>query len=550
MRHPLLPSLALVLLGLACVPFSPVTADDHIRDLQLHAIEEEASPVAHWGARPEKYLHWSSHSNRLIPVYTFGTLGAGPGIDLNSYTGEQSPYRSEEAIQRIYGYLPDDTLNPSAEYLDQTNIYDIQAAALAAGKKNIILVVFDGMDWVTTRAAAIYNTRSVSYHEGRGTGTHFQEYTAAGTTQFGWMVTSPHNNGTKVDVDTQTVKNPGGDQLGGYNPARGGQTPWDVPADLRYLIGQPKDKPGTHAYTDSSSSASSMTAGVKIYNNSINVDYTGTPVSTIAHQAQDKGYAVGAVTSVPICHATPACTYAVNVHRDDYQDITRDLLGLPSISHPNSPLPGLDLLIGAGHGTNKEEDKAQGKNFVPGNRYLAAEDLSAIDVKNGGKYVVALRSEGVQGAEGLAAAGREARVNGHRLFGYYGAGSHLPFQTADGDYKPTRGKASKPEKYTPEDLHENPTLAEMTAVALEYMQSRPNGFWMLVEAGDVDWANHDNNIDNSIGAVNSGSAAVKVITDWVEQNSNWDETVMIVTADHGHLLVLLQPEALIPPVAE
>ena len=58
------------------------------------------------------------------------------------------------------------------------------------------------------------------------------------------------------------------------------------------------------------------------------------------------------------------------------------------------------------------------------------------------------------------------------------------------------------------------------------------------------WANHDNNIDNSIGAVNSGDAAVKVITNWVESNSNWEESLLIVTADHGHLFFLKSPELL------
>ena len=69
----------------------------------------------------------------------------------------------------------------------------------------------------------------------------------------------------------------------------------------------------------------------------------------------------------------------------------------------------------------------------------------------------------------------------------------------------------------------------------------------MLEAGDVDWANHRNNLDASVGAVLSGDAAVKTVTDWVEQHSNWDDTVVIVTADHGHYLVLDRPELLICP---
>lgn len=143
---------------------------DHIRQLQTTAIENDQSPVAHWGIDAADYTQWGSHSNRLVPIYTFGTLGAGPGIDLNSYIGDHSPYRSEAAVQEIYGFLPTDTVNPDAVWCDQTNIYDIQHAALEAGKKHIILVIFDGMDWQTTRAAAIHQAGAVSYDSGRGQG--------------------------------------------------------------------------------------------------------------------------------------------------------------------------------------------------------------------------------------------------------------------------------------------------------------------------------------------------------------------------------------------
>ena len=34
----------------------------------------------------------------------------------------------------------------------------------------------------------------------------------------------------------------------------------------------------------------------------------------------------------------------------------------------------------------------------------------------------------------------------------------------------------------------------------------------MIEAGDVDWANHANNIDNSIGAVISGDDAFRATT--------------------------------------
>ena len=96
--------------------------------------------------------------------------------------------------------------------------------------------------------------------------------------------------------------------------------------------------------------------------------------------------------------------------------------------------------------------------------------------------------------------------------------------------------------YTEADLTENPTLADMTTAALDVLASR-GPFWLMVEAGDVDWASHANNIDTAIGAVRSGDAAVATLFSWIEANGGWDDTVVIVTADHGHMFTLDDPEA-------
>jgi alkaline phosphatase len=530
-------------------PGAKPESSDALRTLQTEAIAANQSPAAHWGTDPANYKQWGTHSNRLIPLYTFGTAGAGKGIDLDFYTGANSVYRNAAGIHELYGYDSPNSLNPAAEYCDQTDVYRIQKAALDAGKKHIFLIIFDGTDWQTTRAAAIYRTGKVGYDSGRGSGLHLQDYKADGTTQFGFMVTSPHNDGTDINVDLQTVLNPNGKVRGGYNVELGGPNPWTPGNDIGYLIARPENKELRHAYTDSSTSACSMTAGLKSYNNCVNVDYAGRQVQTIAHEAQQQGYSVGAVTSVPISHATPAASYAHNVDRDDYQDLTRDLIGRPSISHPEKPLPGLDVLIGTGFGVSAKTNKAQGEDFVPGNIYLTDADREAIDQQNGGRYVVATRTEGEPGGKVLRAAATAAAKSGQRLLGFFGTPKgHLPFATADGDFQPAPGR-NDAEKYTEADLLENPTLVDMADSAMEVLSKNPNGFWLMVEAGDVDWANHDDNLDNSIGAVLSGDAAVKAVTDWVEKHSNWKDSVVIVTADHGHYLMIDRPEMLIDPAA-
>ncbi len=526
---------------LAAWPCSSVAQFDLAARLQVEAARTGKADWGHWGPVDSMYVSWSSHSNRLVPIYTFG-------IDLKSVTGAASPYRSPERLKELYGTVPTGTLNPQAEYFDQTDVYRLQRAAIAAGKKYIILLIFDGMDWQTTWAAAIYRSGRVGYREGRGTGLKFQDYRGV-ETDYGYFVSSPHNAGTLCDVDSQTLKNPGGQLRGGYDFERAGDCPWSVPSNNLYIIGNsPTNK---QAYPDSAATATALCAGVKTYNDGINIDPLGRQLVPLARELQKDGFAIGVVTSVPISHATPACAYANNVHRDDYQDLSRDLLGLPSIAHPNEPLSGVDVLLGAGWGVEQLADAPQGKNFVPGNRYLTRADLRAVDAAHGGKYHVAQRTAGVPGGDALARGVDAANQGNLRLLGLFGTkAGHLPFATADGHFDPVLDGVGLPtsvEQYKRPDIDENPSLGQLAVGALEVLSKRSGSFWLMVEAGDVDWANHKNNLDNSIGAVESGDEAFAAITTWIETHQCWDQTALIVTADHGHYLVLDKPEVLTAP---
>ena len=231
----------------------------------------------------------------------------------------------------------------------------------------------------------------------------------------------------------------------------------------------------------------------------------------------------------------------------------RDMLGLEGIGQQTGKderHPGLDVVIGAGHGQIAKDRslRSQGKNANPGeNVFIADDDRKAIDVKNGGQYVVVGTEPEVEGTQALQKAAEKAAKEGHKLFGLFGTNTnHLPFQTANGDFHPSKGIHDTFESYDKADLTENPTLADMTRSALTVLTAKPGKpFALFVEAGDVDFGLHDNNLDNAIGALYSGEAAIRVITDWVEANSNWDESVLIVTSDHGHYLVIDHPEAIL-----
>jgi alkaline phosphatase len=508
---------------------------DVMREMQHDAVKKLQADWGYWGSAPNRYSTWMNHSNRLIPIYTFG-------ISLDSLHREGSVYTKAESLEKLYGKVPEGTLVEQASYYDQTDVYRLQKQALAEGKTQVILIVFDGMDWNSTYNAAIYKNGEVTYREGRGNGLSFQDYRGT-VTDFGWFVTSPRLGNCTLDVDAQTVI--GGDKpsTGGYDPTKGGTVPGLDSPPREYLMGLDRTQP--HTVTDSASSATSMTAGIKTYNAAINVDVLGNHVETIAHQLQrDRDFAIGVVTSVPISHATPAAAYAHNVSRDDYQDLTRDLIGLPSVSHRRDPLPGVDVLIGCGWGEEKKSDAAQGANFVPGRAFFDPEDFKRVSIEEGGKYVVAQRTPGKRGVDVLRKATKQAIKEKHRLLGIFGAvDGHLPFATADGQFNPTLD-AKGETKYTQADVDENPVLADMAVAALDRLQHDEQGFWLMIEAGDVDWANHANNIDSSVGAVFSGESAVQAVFDWIDARDDWDKTAVIVTADHGHYFNLTSPEAI------
>ena len=154
----------------------------------------------------------------------------------------------------------------------------------------------------------------------------------------------------------------------------------------------------------------------------------------VAHEAQARGYAIGIVSSVPVSHATPAASYAHNVSRADHQDLARDLLGLPSATHPTHALAGVDVLIGGGWGMQLSASPRQGTNYVPGNPYIAAADIAKADVANGGRYRIVQRTPDTPGGPALLEAATAAAADGQRLFGLFGvvnearpdAGGHIP----------------------------------------------------------------------------------------------------------------------------
>ena len=98
-----------------------------------------------------------------------------------------------------------------------------------------------------------------------------------------------------------------------------------------------------------------------------------------------------------------------------------------------------------------------------GSLFITDADLVAVDVKNGGKYVVTHTEPGVNGNQALQRAADLAARHSGRLFGLFGRSGldHLPFQTADGRYDPapsigSRGDLRRPSGTRPPTASNNP----------------------------------------------------------------------------------------------
>jgi alkaline phosphatase len=80
---------------------------------------------------------------------------------------------------------------------------------------------------------------------------------------------------------------------------------------------------------------------------------------------------------------------------------------------------------------------------------------------------------------------------------------------------------------------QQPRLSEMTRRALSTLERNPKGFFLLIEGSQIDWANHDNDLEYMIGEILTFDRAVGVVLDWVKaERTRSGETLIIVVPDH------------------
>ena len=90
-----------------------------------------------------------------------------------------------------------------------------------------------------------------------------------------------------------------------------------------------------------------------------------------------------------------------------------------------------------------------------------------------------------------------------------------------------------------ERSNEKPTQRQMTNFALEHLNKQCNGFFLMTEGSQIDWAGHDNDANKMVEEFRDFDLTIKDLIKFVNKNNN---TLLIVTSDHetGGLQILKQ----------
>jgi len=291
---------------------------------------------------------------------------------------------------------------------------------------------------------------------------------------------------------------------------------------------RPRLGPGAHRFppgpaTDSASAATALSTGFKTDSGNI-AWLPGDPPSgeipTIEEDVRaSRGAAIGVVSTVPFNHATPAAFVAHNTSRSAYYTGFRGTKGLglaDEIVAKTRP----DVVIGGGH------PLFDNPGFDPKKGYLSKSLYLSLQASR--EYVFVERQAGRDGGRALAEGAAEAAREKRKLFGLFG-GKGGNFETPRAEDRPGAPSVLP-------GSEENPSLAEATLAALDHLSRDPDGFFLLVEQGDLDWANHDNNFRSMIGCVADLDGAVRAALAFVDRPGDavdWTNTVLIVTADHA-----------------
>ncbi len=233
------------------------------------------------------------------------------------------------------------------------------------------------------------------------------------------------------------------------------------------------------AITDSAASATAMATGHKTRNGVIGLDSDLNHLSNIIEAARSNGKATGLVTTTQITHATPAAFAAHTASRKNMLEIAHQM-----------SLANIDVMMGGGEIYFLPEGKP-GCYQQAGKRQ---DEHDLIKMLQSSGYTYICNESELKNLDALSV---------ERVLGLFAAQDLLrPF---------------------------SPDLALMTQKSIAVLSENPQGFFLMVEGGQIDWASHDNEAEKVVESLRGFDKAVKVARDFALSSN---DTLLIVTADH------------------
>ncbi len=288
---------------------------------------------------------------------------------------------------------------------------------------------------------------------------------------------------------------------------------------------------------DSAGTMTAMMSGIKTDVGVIGVDediergdcstVAGNELVTALELAEIAGKSTGIISTARITHATPAATYAKSADRnwEDISDMPEDAVtaGCSDIADQlvnfeanleanfeGLDVDGIEVVMGGGRRHFLPRDEAfnspDAASSVEGDR-TDGRDLTAEwqAMYENGVYIY-----DQSGFDGLDTETTE------RVFALFNE-SHMQYEADRGN-----------------DIAGEPSIAEMTSAAIKVLDNNEQGFFLMVESGRIDHAHH---AGNAYGALHDTIAFAEAV-DTADKLTDDEDTLIIVTADHGHVFTI------------
>lgn len=288
---------------------------------------------------------------------------------------------------------------------------------------------------------------------------------------------------------------------------------------------------------DSAGTMTAMIAGLKTDAGVIGVDediergkcatVTGNEVTTALELAEIKGLSTGIISTARITHATPAATYAKSADRnwEDISDIPESEVaaGCTDIADQlvnfetnlearfsGVDVDGLEVVFGGGR-----------RHFLPRDPAFNSSDAASAtegDRTDGRDLTAEWAQMYPQGAYVFDQAGFDGidANSAERVFGLFNE-SHMQYEADRGN-----------------DIAGEPSLTELTEKAIDILDNNDKGFFLMVESGRIDHGHHAGSAYNALTDTIELSNAVQQAM----AMTNSEETLILVTADHGHVFTI------------